>query len=77
MVDALTLFATNCKAGTQYPGSFPEAEALTEAVNFYSTSLRTGHLLKYDATSRQITNVPEANKYLKRDYRTGWDPATI
>ncbi|MFI5159625.1 MAG: Gfo/Idh/MocA family protein [Sphingobacteriales bacterium] len=77
MVDALTLFATNCKAGTQYPGSFPEAEALTEAVNFYSTSLRVAHLLKYDATSRQITNIPEANKYLKRDYRTGWDPATI
>jgi hypothetical protein len=77
MVDALSLFATNCKAGTQYPGSFPEAEALTEAVNFYSASLRSGHLLKYDATSKQITNVPDANKYLKRDYRTGWDPATI
>ena len=77
MVSALTLFATNCKAGTQYPGSFPEAEGLTEAVNFYSTSLRVAHLLKYDATSKQITNIPDANKYLKRDYRTGWDPASI
>ena len=77
MVSALTLFATSCKSGTQYAGSFPEAVGLTEAVNLYAASLRAGHLLKYDATSRQITNLPDANKYLKRDYRTGWDPASI
>ncbi|MGN6397217.1 MAG: Gfo/Idh/MocA family oxidoreductase [Mucilaginibacter sp.] len=77
MVDALSLFAKSCKAGTQYPGSFTEAEALTEAVNLYAASLRAQKALKYDAASRQITNLPSANKYLKRDYRTGWDPATI
>jgi hypothetical protein len=77
MLNALQLFADSCKAGKQYPGSFIEAEALTEAVNLYATSLRSGHLLKYDAASRQITNVAEANKYLTRDYRTGWDPKTI
>ncbi len=77
MIDALTLFATSCKSNTQYPGSFIEAEALTEAINLYAVSLRSGHLLKYDAASRQITNVPDANKYLSRQYRTGWDPASI
>jgi hypothetical protein len=77
MVDALALFATNCKSGTQYPGSFPEAEGLTEAVNFYAASLRSAHLLKYDAASRKITNVTDANQYLARQYRTGWDPASI
>jgi hypothetical protein len=77
MVDALALFAANCKTGTQYAGSFIEAEGLTAAVNLYAASLRAGHLLKYDATTRQITNIPDANKYLKRDYRTGWDPKTI
>ena len=77
MIDALTLFAKNCKAGTQYPGSFPEAEGLTEAVNLYAASLRSQKLLKYDASTRMITNVADANKYLKREYRTGWDPATI
>jgi len=34
-------------------------------------------MLKYDAASLTITNVPEANKYLSREYRSGWDPATI
>jgi hypothetical protein len=77
MVTALSLFADSCKSNTQYPGSFIEAEGLTEAVNLYAASLRSGHLLKYDAASRQITNVPDANKYLKRDYRAGWDPASI
>jgi hypothetical protein len=77
MVSALTLFADSCKSGKQYPGSFIEAEGLTEAVNLYAASLRSGRLLKYDATSRQITNVPEANKYLMREYRSGWDPKTI
>jgi len=77
MVAALQLFVDSCKSGKQYPGSFSEAEGLTEAVNLYAASLRSGKLLKYDAASRQITNVPEANKYLKREYRAGWDPATI
>ncbi len=77
MIDALTLFAKNCKAGTQYPGSFPEAEGLTEAVNLYAASLRSQKLLKYDASTRLVTNVADANKYLKREYRRGWDPATI
>lgn len=77
MVGALSLFATSCKAGTQYTGNFMEAEPITEAVNLYAASLRAQKVLKYDAATRQITNQPSANKYLKRDYRTGWDPATI
>jgi len=74
---ALPLFIEACKSGKQYPGNFIEAEHLTEAVNLYAVALRTGRLLKYDAASLQITNVPDANKYLSREYRTGWDPATM
>jgi hypothetical protein len=74
---ALPLFVEACKSGKQYPGNFSEAEYLTEAVNLYAVALRTGKLLKYDAASLQITNVPDANKYLSREYRAGWDPGTI
>ena len=74
---ALPLFVEACRIGKQYPGSFIEAEHLTEAVNLYAVALRTGRLLKYDAASLTITNVPDANKYLTREYRSGWDPATI
>ena len=71
------LFVDACKTGKQYPGSFAEAEYLTEAINLYAVALRSWKLLKYDASSHSITNVPDANKYLSREYRSGWDPATI
>ena len=74
---ALPLFVDACKSGKQYPGNFMEAEYLTEAVNLYGVALRTGRLLKYDAQNLKITNLPDANKYLSREYRSGWDPATI
>ncbi len=74
---ALQLFIDACKSGKQYPGNFREAEFITEAINLYAVALRTGKLLKYDAASLKITNVADANKYLAREYRTGWDPATI
>ena len=65
------------KAGKQYPGNFREAEYLTETINLYAAALRSNKLLKYDAANQKITNVPEANKYLDREYRKGWDPASI
>ncbi|HET6255671.1 MAG TPA: Gfo/Idh/MocA family oxidoreductase [Puia sp.] len=74
---ALPLFVDAVKSGKQYPGNFREAEFITEAINLYAVAQRTGRLLKYDEANRTITNVPEAIKYLSREYRTGWDPATI
>lgn len=75
--EALPDFVKACKSGKQYPGNFREAEPITEAVNLYAVALRTGKLLRYDAANVKITNVPEANKYLDREYRAGWDPKTI
>ncbi|MEJ0101276.1 MAG: hypothetical protein WDO19_01420 [Bacteroidota bacterium] len=75
--EALPKFVDACKTGKQYPGNFREAEFITEAINLYAVALRTGKLLKYDAATVSITNLPDANKYLNREYRTGWDPATI
>jgi len=77
MPESLQLFVDACKSGKQYPGSFRDAEFLTEAVNLYAASLRAGRLLKYDAAGRKITNVAEANKYLSRNYRAGWDAASM
>jgi len=75
--EALPLLVNAIRSGKQYPGNFSEAEYLTEAVNLYALALRTNKLLKYDAAGLKITNVPEANKYLNREYRSGWDPASI
>ncbi|MEO9005403.1 MAG: Gfo/Idh/MocA family oxidoreductase [Ginsengibacter sp.] len=74
---ALPFFVNACKTGKQYPGNFPDAEYLTETINLYAVALRANEMLKYDATTRSITNVSDANKYLSRYYRKGWDPETI
>ena len=67
-------FMDAVKNGKQCPGSFTEAGDITEAVNLYAVALRSGRMLKYDASKRKITNLPEANKYSSREYRKGWSP---
>lgn len=66
-----------CKGGAQAPGNFLNAGPISEAVNLWAVALRTGKKIVYDAESMKITNVPEANKYLSREYRKGWDPQSI
>ena len=63
-----------CQGGPQSEGSFLHAGGISEAVNLYAVALRSRRRLYYDAASRHITNVPEANKYLSREYRKGWNP---
>ena len=65
------------RGGPQSPGSFLNAWPITEAVNLYAIALRTGRKLLYDSENRKITNVPEANKYLFREYRKGWEPQSL
>ena len=62
------------RGGPQPPSSFLNAWPISEAVNLYAVALRTGKKLVYDAQSQTITNVAEANKHLRREYRKGWDP---
>jgi hypothetical protein len=73
---ALPLFVQACKSGKSYPGSFQEAEYLTEAVNLYAASLRVNKVLKYDASTVTV-NDALANTYLERKYRTGWELESI
>jgi hypothetical protein len=65
-------FIQAVKNNQQVDGSFRKAWPITEAVNLYAAALRSGKNLKYDAAKREIMNVPEVNKYLKREYRKGW-----
>jgi len=66
-----------CKSGSQAPGNFLDAGPISEAVNLYAVALRTRKRLLYDAANFKITNVPEANKYLSREYRQGWEPERV
>ena len=66
-----------CKGGAQSPGNFLNAWPISEAVNLYAVALRTGRKLQYDPEGMKITNLPDANRYLAREYRKGWEPETV
>ena len=61
------------KSGTQSPGSFLKAGAVTETICLAAVALRARRKIEYDAKSMKITNIPEANEYLYREYRKGWE----
>jgi hypothetical protein len=73
----LRQWAAACKGGAQSEGSFLHAGGISEAVNLYAVALRTRRRLYYDAASRKITNVAEANQFLSREYRQGWSPESV
>jgi predicted dehydrogenase len=60
------------KGGEPSPGSFLNAAAITDAVNLGTVALRARRKVLFDSDNVTITNVPEANKYLRREYRQGW-----
>ena len=61
------------KNNTQSPGSFIYAGPVTETILLGAVALRTGRKVEYDAVNMKITNIPEANDYLVREYRKGWE----
>jgi hypothetical protein len=58
---------------TQSPGSFIYAGPVTETILLGAVALRAGKKVEYDTVNMKITNVPEANQYLVREYRKGWE----
>lgn len=57
----------------QSPGSFLLAGPVSETINLGAVALRAGKKVLYDAAKMEITNVPDANRFLHREYRKGWE----
>lgn len=55
------------------PGSFLLAGPVSETINLGAIALRARKKVLYDAAKMEITNVPEANEFLRREYRKGWE----
>lgn len=62
-----------CKGGQPSPGSFTSAGSITDTVNLGAVALRAGKKVLFDSQNMKITNVADANKYLHRQYREGWE----
>lgn len=66
-------WAEAVKAGRQAPCHFGYAGPFTEAYQLGNVALRTGHRIEWDPLAFRVTNCREANQYLKREYRRGWE----
>lgn len=62
-----------CLAGQRSPGDFISAADITDTVNLGTVALRAGQTIHFDSEAMQVTNVPGANRYLRREYRPGWE----
>ena len=60
------------KGKTQASCPFSYATQLTEVMLLGVVALKAGKKIYYDGENMKITNVPDANQYLSRQYRTGW-----
>ncbi len=71
---AIDRWVAACKGGPATYGDFLQGGPISDAFNLAAVSLRLGgRKLVFDAPAMQITNLPEANRHLAREYRKGWE----
>ena len=61
-----------CKGGPAAFSNFDIAGVLTEAFLVGNLALRTGTRLEWDGQAMKAKNAPEADRFVRREYRQGW-----
>ncbi|MCS7303619.1 MAG: Gfo/Idh/MocA family oxidoreductase [Thermoguttaceae bacterium] len=61
-----------CKKGGKTTCHFGYSGPLTEAALLGTVSYRVGSPLEWDGPAMKATNCPEAERFLRREYRKGW-----
>ncbi|EMI56251.1 Gfo/Idh/MocA family protein [Rhodopirellula sallentina] len=62
-----------CKEGTPTTCNFDYSGALSESVLLGNVAFRTGKKLDWDGENLRATNCPEADAFLRKEYREGWE----
>ncbi len=62
-----------CKDGSPMTCNFDYSGALSEAVLLGNVAFRVGTPLEWDAKNLKATNCPAADKYIRKEYREGWE----
>lgn len=61
-----------CKGGPAPLANFDYAAMLTETILLGNVAMRVGKKLDWDGPNLKVTNAPEAEQYIKKQYRKGW-----
>ncbi|MDP7017641.1 MAG: Gfo/Idh/MocA family oxidoreductase [Pirellulaceae bacterium] len=61
-----------CKTGRKTTCNFDYAGGVSETVLLGNVAYRCGKRIEWDPVNLKIPNAPEAEQFLRRDYRKGW-----
>ena len=61
-----------CKGGPRCLSNFDYAASLTEFVLLGNVAMRAGKKIEWDSKKLRAKNCPEADQYVRREYRQGW-----
>ncbi|MDA1277651.1 MAG: Gfo/Idh/MocA family oxidoreductase [Verrucomicrobia bacterium] len=61
-----------CKGGPKALSNFDYSGPMTEAVLLGNVAIRAGQRIEWDAEKLEVTNLPDANRYIRTEYRKGW-----
>jgi predicted dehydrogenase len=69
-------FVVACLGGPKTESHFAQTGPMTEAILLGTVAIREpDRLLEWDAVNMKLPNYPDAEKYLRRIYRKGWEMA--
>ncbi len=73
LIDQTTEMIHSFKGGQPSRGSFPNAQTIAEAICLGNLAIRMDQRLEWDNENLKVTNVPEANEFVRRKCREGWE----
>ena len=66
---AVTVVGTGSRTGSPFTYAGP----FTEVVLLGNVAYRVGKTIEFDPETMKVTNAAEANQYLSKSYRSGWE----
>jgi predicted dehydrogenase len=61
-----------CKGEGKTWSNFDYAAPMTETILLGNVAVHVGERIEWDGEKVEITNLPDANRYINKDYRDGW-----
>ena len=71
--ERMPVWQSAVEGGAQSPGSFLKAGPISDTVCLWGVALRARKKVLFDSASMKITNADDANQFLVRKYRAGWE----
>jgi hypothetical protein len=73
LLDQTTEMINTFKENKQSRGSFINAQTIAEAICLGNLAIRMDERLEWDNKNLRVKNLPEANEFVARKTRSGWE----